>query len=378
MTRDDIQKEGLALADEHNYLVYEWCTGLGKSYLAIQIIEKFGGKWNIVLAETNHELNWINEFKKHGKEHLLSNVTFFCYQSLHKHLDDENYVMDEAHHLRSDIRINLLQQIHFGNLKRFIGLSATLTKVQKELIESSIGKFYVHKVTLSQAIDWKILPEPTVYFIGISLSNTIKYLRYYYAKDKFIMCNEQEYYNRISTNIENLKMTYFSTQSEFHKNRWLSRANERKKFLAECKTKYARELVKQVGNKRFICFTNSIAQSETLSDGLSIHSKMSKKAREKLLTDFNNGEIDRIFATGMLKEGVNLENIEVGIIVQLDNTKIYYTQISGRTLRASVPEQYVLYVRDTQDETYVKTALEEFNMDYVQFININNVTDLKI
>jgi len=378
MTRIEIQQEGLKLTESYNYIMFEWCTGLGKSLVSIQIIEKYGGKWNIVLAETNHEMNWIEEFKKHGKEHLLPNVTFFCYQSLHKHLTDENYILDEAHHNTSQLRLNLLQQIHFGNLKRFIGLSATLTKVQKELIESSIGKFYVHKVTLSQAIDWKILPEPTVYFIGVSLSNTIKYLRYYYAKDKFIMCNEQEYYNRISTNIENLKMTYFSTQSEFHKNRWLSRANERKKFLAECKTKYARELVKQVGNKRFICFTNSIAQSETLSDGLSIHSKMSKKAREKLLTDFNNGEIDRIFATGMLKEGVNLENIEVGIICQLDNVSRYFQQVHGRTLRSSFPEQYVLYVRDTQDETYVKTALEEFNMDYVQFININNVTDLKI
>lgn len=31
------------------------------------------------------------------------------------------------------------------------------------------------------------------------------------------------------------------------------------------------------------------------------------------------------------------------------------------------PEQYVLYVKNSQDEVYVNTALEGFNMDYVEF-----------
>lgn len=375
MTREEIQRNGVELSKVHNYIMFEWCTGLGKSLVSIQIIELFGGKWNIVLAETNHEMNWIEEFKKHNKEHLLANITFFCYQSLHKNLDGENYIFDELHHVTSDRRLNLLQQIHFSNLKKFIGLSATLTRTQKELIEESIGTFHINKITLSQAIEWGILPEPSIYFIEVTLSNTSKYLKYYFTKDKFVMCTEREYYNRISERIESLKKIYFSSQREFDRIKWLKLANDRKKFLSNCKTRHVRELLKIVENKRFICFTGSIEQSELLSGGLSVHSRVHKKKRVELISKFNDGKIDRLFATGMLKEGVNLDNIEVGIIVQLDNVQRYFTQVSGRTLRASFPEQYVMYVKDTQDETYVKTALDGFNMDYVKFIELK---DLKI
>ena len=59
----------------------------------------------------------------------------------------------------------------------------------------------------------------------------------------------------------------------------------------------------------------------------------------------------------MLKEGMNLKNIEVGINVQLDNVERYFAQSHGRVLRSSFPEHYILFVENTQDETYVSTAL---------------------
>lgn len=375
MDRTTLQNEAVNLGINNPYIVFELPTGAGKSLIAIRIIEEVGGEWNIVLAETVHELNWINEFKKHGKEYLLSKITFFCYQSLHKYKNGKNYIYDEVHHLQSEKRLGLLEDIHLNNVERFIGLSATLTRTQKESIEDVIGKFYLHKITLSQVIDWGILPEPTVYFIGVTLSNTSKYLRYYYGKEKFVMCNEQEYYDRISARIDTLKLKYFASNSEFDRVRWLREANNRKKFLSNCKTRHAREVLKHIKDKRFICFTGSIEQSENLSNGKSIHSKLGKKRSEKLINDFNEGVINSLFATGMLKEGINLDNIEAGLILQLDNTIRYFSQIHGRTLRSKFPEQYVLYVKNTQDETYVKTALEDFNMDYVKFIELK---DLKI
>lgn len=371
-TREEIQQDSVELSTIHSKLILELATGVGKSLAAIRIIEKHGGLWNIVIAETNHELNWKEEFIKHGEEGLLRNVKFFCYQSLHKHLDGENYIFDEVHHIQSEKRLDLVSQISF---KHFIGLSATLTRKQKELLTEAIGSFYIHKISLSEAIEFGILPEPTVYFIGITLDNTIRNLKYHFGKDKFVMCTQQEMYNRMSLRIETLKLNYFATQQEFDKIKWLKLANDRKKFLSSCKTPYAKELLKILSKKRLICFTSSIEQSEELSNGLSIHSKLGKKARELLISNFNEGISNKLFATGMLKEGMNLNNIEVGVIVQLDNVERYFTQISGRTLRASFPEQYVLFVKDTQDANYVTTALENFNMDYVKFVELK---DLKI
>ena len=75
----------------------------------------------------------------------------------------------------------------------------------------------------------------------------------------------------------------------------------------------------------------------------------------------------------MLKEGMNLNNIEVGIICQLDNSLRYFSQTHGRILRSELPEQYVLYVKNTQDEVYVTTALDGFNMDYVKFVELKDL-----
>ena len=71
---------------------------------------------------------------------------------------------------------------------------------------------------------------------------------------------------------------------------------------------------------------------------------------------------------------MNLNNIEVGIIVQLDNVERYLIQVLGRTMRALAPLQYVLYIKDTQDEKYVENVTFNFNKEYINFIDINQLT----
>ena len=327
MTREDIQDYAVNLTNKYHNVIYELATGLGKSLIAIRIIEKFGGNWKIVIAETNHEQNWINEFNKHGKESLLPNVEFLCYQSLKHHLDGDNYVFDEVHHLTSVLRLELISQV---NVKRFVGLSATLTRTQKDSIRSVIGEFHIYKVPLSEAIDLGILPEPTVYFVQVPLDNVHKTYKYFFNKDKWTYCTEQQKYAYMSARIEYLKNRYFMSNREVDKTFWLKAANERKKFLSEVKTPHAARLLNKIGDRKLLCFTGSIEQSEFLSNGLSIHSKIPKKKRTELIERFNNGDIRQLFATGMLKEGINLPSIEVGLVIQLDNVERYFVQVTGQ------------------------------------------------
>jgi len=373
ITREEVQNKSLLLSDNHKQLVLELATGVGKTLIAINIIERHGGFWNIVIAELTHELNWIKEFKKHDKENLLPNVKFFCYASLKNNLDGDNYIMDEFHHIASDKRIEFLSTIKANGLRRMVGLSATLTDTQKSKIEAVIGKSYIYRFNLSDAIDSGILPEPIVYFIEISLDDKYKYIKFNFNKEKFMICTEVEYYQKLTERVDYLKDKYFESRDAFAKNRWMQAATIRKRWLCSMKTKEAEILINKLQNKRFVCFTGSIEQSESLSSGRSIHSKIGKKKVEQIIENFNSGEIDGIFATGMLKEGINLDNIEAGIIIQLDNTERYFTQIHGRTLRSSYPEQYVMYVKNTQDEIYCKTALNDFNMDYVKFVTIKDI-----
>ena len=372
MTRDEIQNEGLYYAESYKNVIYEWSTGVGKSLLAIKIIEKSNENWLIVLAEVIHKENWIIEFKKCHKEYLLDRVKFCCYPSLHKYINEKNYIFDEMHHLFSDKRLEILSDIKV-TLQRFIGLSATITRTQKDKLKEILGNYYIHKFSLSEAIDSDILPTPSVYFIGIDLDNTQKCYKFEFNSQKYVMCTSEDYYKRLSDRVEYFKLRFFNSQNNFDKLKWLKSANNRKSFLCDYKTEAGKALIEHIKSKRFICFAGNISQALELSNNKIISSKTTKKQNQEYLTKFNSEEINSIFCVKMLKEGVNLNNIEVGIIIQLDNVNLYFTQIHGRSLRSKFPTQYVLYVRNTQDENYVKTALEDFNLDYVRFININEL-----
>jgi superfamily II DNA or RNA helicase len=69
----------------------------------------------------------------------------------------------------------------------------------------------------------------------------------------------------------------------------------------------------------------------------------------------------------MLREGINLSNIEKGIIVQLDSTVGSFFQMFGRCLRHEFPEMHLIVVKDTQDEVYFDNAMQDFDNKYVTY-----------
>lgn len=372
--REKIQNEAVELAVKYPYYVAEFATGTGKTLSAIRILEILGGKWNLVVAETNHMQNWKDEFIKHGKEHLLENVEMFCYASLHKYEKEEQYVFDEWHNgLLSDKRLSSLEAIMSNGCKRIVGLSATISRKLKWNLEEIIPNVYYHKVPLSEAIDKGLLPEPIVYLVGIDLDNVKPSETFKFSKDKSVKCTQRVWYSHQEYRINYLKQRYLTTRSEWNKTAWLRAGLTRKKFLAEVKTPYAKILLDKLKDKRLICFTHSIAQSEELSKGNSIHSNISSELREDMIKDFNEGKIDKLYTTKMLREGMNLNNIEAGVMVQLDNNVKSFVQSCGRVLRASFPEYYILYVKETQDKKYLETSLEGFNTDYIVETTLNEL-----
>lgn len=67
----------------------------------------------------------------------------------------------------------------------------------------------------------------------------------------------------------------------------------------------------------------------------------------------------------MLQEGMNLTDIQVGIIIQLDGEERAFIQKFGRALRAESPEQYIIYYKGTRDEEYLKNAIENIDAKYI-------------
>ena len=403
MTRDDINKKSIKLAKENKILALEFATGIGKSKIALDIINSLFitnvPTVLLVVAELAHFNNWRDESFKWNHDKLWNTITCVTYASLKKHKDMKYdiIILDEAHHIGSDLRLDIIDNIQFDKM---LLLSATLGESLKQYISSMFNtQIKSYKITLQQAIDWKILPKPKIYLIPLTLNTTNvsekiieewgkvslrkKYKctyqeRWEYIKNKKkypnvileISCTPYQKYIYLTEKFEYFKKFYFRNRNEAVKNKWLQLGSQRKRFMSELKTPIVKKFLRHVTNNRYICFCGSIEQADILGKNNSIHSKKDNSA--EIIDKFNNKEINNLFAVGMLQEGQNLNDIEVGIIVQLDGQERSFIQKFGRSLRAEDPVQYIFYYKNTRDTEYLQNALEGINENYIQELNYEN------
>lgn len=406
MTKEELQIQSLSLIKQSNRIALQWATGLGKSKAAIEmanyLIKEYKRPINILLvvAEIAHKSNWKEEFNKW--ELKTDNIVIECYASLKKYRNSnwDLIIFDEAHHLGSDLRLDVLTGIQAQNI---ILLSATLPDQVMQAVSEVFGKFVTSKITLKEAIEWGILPQPKVYLIPLTLDNTYPnctiieewgkkekriiykckfHERWEYVRNKNkypnvkleIACTQQQKYDYLSDQFEYWRSQFFRTRQEFIKNKWLQVGSKRKRFLGESKTDVVRLLLHKIRDKRFICFCTSIEQAELLGGKNAIHSK--KDNSFDIIDNFNTKKIDNLFAVGMLQEGQNLTDIEVGIIVQLDGQERAFVQKFGRSLRATDPIQFIFYYKNTRDTEYLENVLEGIDKEYIT--EVDNLIDLEL
>ena len=128
-------------------IVLELSTGVGKSKLALEFINKHSSK-NILIVVPRLVLinNWKDEIKKWGFEELLNHIVFTTYNSLHKHIDNQWNVIcyDEAHHLSERCRESLAN----FNSKRNILLSATINWGMKDELNEVFDNIYYFTISI--------------------------------------------------------------------------------------------------------------------------------------------------------------------------------------------------------------------------------------
>ena len=410
ITKDDIQNIVLENSDK-KAIVLEHCTGLGKSFSALKIIHKYKPKKVLLLvAEIHHKLNWSNEILKFQNLYNIdiykdSNITMECYASMKNYTETEwdFIICDEAHHL-SDLRIDFLTSMVAS---KYILLSATLEPSHLQYllhrlhIYNKNKDYYYSKISLKYAINKGIIPEPDIYIIPIQLNDKIysetieetwgkESLRktitttyatmWDYLKNKkiypntklIIRCTQAQKNEYYVSKIEYWRERFFNTYQDWVKNKWLQYGSQRKRFLGELKTPLVHKLLTILDDTRYICYCTSIDQANKLGADAAVHSK--NKSNGKILQEFQDKKRNHLFCIGMLTEGQNLKDIEVGIIVQLDGKERPFVQKMGRILRSETPQQYIFYYKNTRDEEYLSNILKGVDMDYIQ--TIDNIEEL--
>jgi len=411
--RDETLKNVLNLAEENSVIFLNMATGSGKSKLALAIAESLiteepimysNGEMSrdlqviypkilVIIAERAHQRNWWDEFNKHNYGMLLQNTTFTCYASLHKFRNTgwDIIIVDESHHL-SELRLGHLSTLRFN---KAVFLSATMKKAVKACIEYTFRdkKTCTYKVSLDDAITADILPEPKIFIHKLTLNNTYRdltietgnkksnktieckyperwaYIKMYSKTAKIIIkCTEQEKYNYLTDQVDYLKRRFMADPSNiFAKNKWLRTALDRKIFLGKLKTDYAKVIINKEKDKRLICFCTDIEQANLLGgkDNI-VHSKI--KDVEKVIINFQLKSINRLYCVNMLTEGMNLNSLDVGIIVQLDSEELKIIQKLGRLLRSDSPKVHITVYLNTRDSEYLDKVLETIDNKYIKFI----------
>jgi superfamily II DNA or RNA helicase len=401
--KDKIQSNAVSLSKLHRFLCLEWSTGTGKTLGALKIVknilkDKPKAVGYLICKESTHKKNWQEDIKKHRMVKVGKSMKTVLYASLKNQKVKADFVILDECHALTPMRIKYLRQI-LQKGTRIIFLSATIPQEKKDMMNNLCKKVHYDTISLNKAIDLKLLPEPSLVVHTVQLKKTGKNWEYVYRrpkataksskrcahkdlfmtikntpKDQGIICvgSEQEYYDAATK-----QMAYYQGLSEDFsipfpirtgcRNKWLNIASTRKKFIAEVKTETVKNLVEEfrTSKSRFICFTGSIKQVQEIGAESAVHSKNDSKLNQELIDCFNNLECDELFAVKMLREGVNLTQIEKGIITQLDSGIGSFFQMLGRCLRYELPEMHLLVVENTQDEVYFKRSMDNFNEKYI-------------
>ena len=376
--------------DNHLRYVLEAATGAGKSYMSIlkmkQWKEQFGGKFLIVIPKLVLIDNWIVEFKKFDAEYLLDDVEFTTYLSLHKHLDNEwtGVIIDEAHHLSPRCR-EIMKLMKF---KCFIALSATLKREIKDYLYFNIRGLETVRMTLKDAIDNGVLPNPKVVLIPLKLDNkAISEVIVKNPKQKNVMhCSYKE--RSLYKNVKNAQIWIHCTQQQWYdtttnsiewmkekpelKTTYLIKCGKRLKWLSDKKTEFVKELLRRITKHRVITFCNSIEQSNLLGKN-SINSK--NGVSQDILDRFNNKEINKITAVEIITEGCNISDCKVGVFASLNGSSRLQVQKVGRLLRHKKPVLIIPYYINTRDEEIVQKMMQTYDQDMI--VKITDLNQLK-
>lgn len=369
--QERIKAQDLAeqLSKENKHLLLQWATGVGKGKAVMQCIAASPSpkQWLIVVPEIIQIENYKRDMKKHGYDWLLDTKInkIICYASLEGYSGSSyNLGLNEVHRV-SDLREKVVKSIDFDQI---ISDSATVSEqIQRKLWD--ICPFYDYEITLNEAIERGILPPPNIYTIPIRLDSVKRRNSVKFGKTTKLLTDYStaKYYDN---NYKYWMDKYESEEgAEWMLNRAIKVASIRKAFLAKCKTDRAKKLLSSLEGKRVVCFVGSVEQAEELGEKNAVYSAKGKTYNLATIDKFNRKESNLLVFNKMGKEGMNLTDIECGVIVQLDSGNdagLSFLQRMGRALRGVDPDIYILYAEGTHDEKYLERALKHVDKQYVK------------
>lgn len=354
-TREQLHKRGLNKWVRNNFkgtLLYG--TGSGKTWCGIKAMNYFleknpQAKFLVLIPRKILATNtWIKEITNAKSKKLIPHIKFVCYQSVSKEIQNKYdlVILDEVHHITSLKRIRFLI---FNKSERFLGLTASLTIIQKIKLKSLIP--VIDEYTINEANEDELVSDFEIYTVPVELTLDEK------LKYKSLSSSSESYYQKKGN--QNWK-----------------KISERARLLYDCEAKkeIAPKIVNLFPDEYGVIFTlsinNSIEVSENIENCIPIHSKLTRKQIDLAIKSFSDGRTKtRLLATPtMLDEGITLPRLSYGILLSSYSKERQNIQRIGRHVRKDGDPNKLsiivrVYCKYTIEEKWVEKGFQSFKVN---------------
>lgn len=331
--------------------------GIGKTFMGIRhMAENYNDNCMFLVVAPKKTIlaEWVNEAKKHGYEHLLPHIKFTTYLSLHKQPKDFDVVyLDECHSLLFP---------HAKWLNQYNGTILGLTGTPPRFARSEKGQMVnafcpiVFEYETDDAVNDKILNDYRITVHLLSL-NTEKNMLMQKGSNSWYTSEMNSY----------LYWTKRLEDSTTKKEEQIMSVMRMKQLMSfPSKELLALKLMNQISDK-CIVFANTQEQADRLCE-YTYHS--GNPDSEINLIKFKSGEIMKLAGVLQLNEGVNIPNLKECIILHAYGNERKSSQRIGRMLRLNPDEVasiHILCYKNTVDERWVKSALEDYDPSKITY-----------
>jgi len=341
-------------------------TGSGKSKIFINILNKERKRWLLVVpTQKLRDRNWKEEFDKWNSLEVYNKyLTICCYKSLCKEnlSSYDGVCLDEVHHITE----NNVKHLTLNKTIKILALTATLPRDlnKQNILFNKLKCKILFNLPLKEAIRLKIVAPLNIYIHNLNLSTEKNILVSYKDKvtgeNKTFYQSEQDKYNYINSRLSKM-LSEGKIPGKFD---YLNRA--RFLFESETKVKYARKLLERFHEKKVLVFSQSIPQIENILKEV-FHSK----TNDKYYNLFVKNKIYHLGVVESLNEGENIDNLDIGLIVQFNSNELALMQRIGRIIRKRkdhIADIHILVFKNTIDEVWANDILAEYK-DLITYIN---------